>query len=359
MDTAPRPLHSRRCILGIGIVVLVIATLGAPWPAGATLAGSNGKIAYNSGQGFWVANADGSDPVRLLARQAWGGAQFSPDGTLIAFESYWTTRKGKTRPGVFVMGSDGSGVHRVAGPSWVASEIAWSPDGNWIAFEDAHWGTDSAGREVIYSSISVVHPDGTGLAALTGQTERNCLPSWSPDSQRMVFERGTDQTSVIMVMNADGSNQLQISDGEHYDMDADWSPNGDKIAFVRRSNSGSNTALALMAPDGSGLTLITDMRGSPRHPIWSPDGQVIAYKEYTRRGSSLWVISPDGTGARAITGAADQNVDWSYEWSPDSSSIAFTSHGDLHVTSRDSGVVTPLTNTAGAETLTDWQRLAP
>jgi len=72
--------------------------------------------------------------------------------------------------------------------------------------------------------ILVINPDGTGIVNLTNSPEREVDPAWSPDGQRIAFSVGG-----LWVMDADGSNQTQLTDSGQ---EPAWHPDGTKIAFL-------------------------------------------------------------------------------------------------------------------------------
>jgi Tol biopolymer transport system component len=86
-----------------------------------------------------------------------------------------------------------------------------------------------------------------------------------------------DGHSDIFVMNADGSNPVNITktpdQSEHYPQ---VSPDGKRICFVSDKGEGRDTirSVYVMNIDGSHRRKIADYA---REPFWSPDGKVIAY----------------------------------------------------------------------------------
>jgi hypothetical protein len=91
----------------------------------------------------------------------------------------------------------------------------WSPTGNSIAFVS----TDSGGDE-----IYTVDPEGQVVQRLTFNTwEWDKHPSWSPDGSQIVFFSNRDTgRRQIWVMNADGSNQRNLSNNDYNDWDPVW-----------------------------------------------------------------------------------------------------------------------------------------
>ena len=94
------------------------------------------------------------------------------------------------------------------------------------------------------------------------------------------------------------------------------------IAFG--SDSGSQSLLAV-APSGAGLKVLSTCPPDPNapcggfEPTWSPDGRRIAFG----RGSELWVMRADGSGAKRLEGVYGAEADWS----PDGERLVFTSLG--------------------------------
>jgi TolB protein len=67
-----------------------------------------------------------------------------------------------------------------------------------------------------------------------------------------------------------------------------WSPNGRKVAFVRRND------IYLVRRSGRGLRRLTHRGGYA--PAWSPDGRWIAFI----RGGDLYIVRTDGRRLRRL-----------------------------------------------------------
>jgi Tol biopolymer transport system component len=87
----------------------------------------------------------------------------------------------------------------------------------------------------------------------------------------------------------------------------------------------------LARPDGSGRhQILTDMTGSEIHPDWSPDGQRIAFVRTTPDDASeLWVVGADGTGEELVYSCQDPCYSLGYpDWNADGSRIYFGQDAD-------------------------------
>jgi len=98
------------------------------------------------------------------------------------------------------------------------SSPAWSPDGKTIAFARLKLGPN---RQA--SGIYLVQADGSSLHRLTRDIDS--YPSWSPDGRQIVFQRLTGfHVSEITLMDADGSNQVSLTQGGWTDATPSWRP---------------------------------------------------------------------------------------------------------------------------------------
>lgn len=101
---------------------------------------------------------------------------------------------------------------------------------------------------------------------------------------KIAYESYTNNNWEIFVMNADGSNPVNLTGTpnlhEHYPQ---VSPDGRRICFTIDQGEGRETvrSLWIMNSDGSNRKKLVD---NAREPFWSPDGKVIGYlpQEYPK-----------------------------------------------------------------------------
>jgi Tol biopolymer transport system component len=164
---------------------------------------------------IWVMGTDGSH-ARQVTR---GGFDvepvFSPDGQQIAFGRII----GPTDPNdflqdeaIYVVGTDGSGLHEVVAPRAGLEHPAWSPDGRQLIFNIGPESVGAAGAGSIYS----VHPDGRALRVIRAANSRwNFFkPVWSPDGRKLLVgcHRVAPNADNLCVMNPDtGSLHVVVS----------------------------------------------------------------------------------------------------------------------------------------------------
>ncbi|HKC62893.1 MAG TPA: DPP IV N-terminal domain-containing protein [Pyrinomonadaceae bacterium] len=161
--------------------------------------------------------------------------------------------------------------------------------------------------------------------------DENAPPTQPGTNGKIAFTSMRDGNAEIYVMNADGSNQVNLTKNPAKDQNPSWSPDGSRIAFVSERDGDIPGNVYVMNADGSNVTRITQypqaevVIGLPKviNPVWSPDGKKLLFV-MSNPGitSSLLLVNADGSGdIKTLTSCKDGGV---AEWSPDGTRIAFT-----------------------------------
>jgi hypothetical protein len=177
--------------------------------------------------------------------------------------------------------------------------------------------------------IYSVEPDGTGLTQLTDVSNQQVAgePAWSPDGKRIAYvvqgfhEDDRTDRSDIWVMDSDGSDPRQLTDGPGSSWSPAWSPDGTEIAFSK----GDPSNLYVIGADGSGLRRVTTLTAaeSASDPSWSPDGSRIVFSPSGEFEKDLYVVNTDGTDEALLLHMPRWQIQPA--WSPDGRTILFTS----------------------------------
>lgn len=167
------------------------------------------------------------------------------------------------------------------------------------------FGSDEVGTR---NKLVIVNPDGSNerTVQLPPGYDVETL-SWSLDGRRLVFPANPpeDYRPFLYVVDADGSGLRKLIRLRDHLSSPVWSPRGDKIAFDMHDDG--YHAVWVINPDGSGARRLTP---GPHfsNPDWSPDGTKIAYSPYQGRGSGFWVVNVDGSGRKRLSPGA--RPDW-------------------------------------------------
>lgn len=214
-----------------------------------------------------------------------------------------------------------------------------SSDGSRIVFHGVPDGDVEFGNWDIYT----VKVDGTNLVRVTTNPEMDVFPDWSPDGNKIVFERdrGDGSGRDLFAVNADGSNELQLTSppGEH--SGAAWSPDGTQIAFgsdidgdpkacTGFGSEDCNVEIYVMDSDGNNITRVTHTEGIDGFPEWSPDGTRLAFhsNEIESGWFDIYTINVDGSNRTRLT--EDETSEGNPSWSPDGEWVIFNSDRNVY-----------------------------
>ena len=268
---------------------------------------------------IFVMDASGTNQVQLTGtRDPKENLAWSPNGDRILF-STWNPDE------IFVMNADGTDLCSIPDGG---RDPTWSPSGNSIIYSRSGY-TD---RHDMGFDRYVMNMDGTNQRKLL---DSGADAVWSPDGTRITY---TGPGYEIFLANADGSNIRQLTETVRYFPNSYgplWSPDGTRIAYISSSDE-SSSEIYVMNADGSDQTQLT-YNDSVAQMAWSPDSSHIAYsvsQSFGPLGPGIFMINADGTGKVQLTHSAEWGA-WCPAWWPDGTRIAFYADGDVYIVGSD------------------------
>ena len=259
----------------------------------------------------------------------------SADGAIIAYEfedGIWTvlTRRRQTRPGSPSRSRPISSSTRssVAPRATAPSDLTVSPDGKLAAFvvhgdifvtdivskDDqeiakpptvqphrharagaaapvvARWrSASSSPPPATATSISLPSPAPTRISAWTDSFDFTTTPGchgpaneqdaqFSPDGEQIAFVRGKGD---LVVADADGGNEIVLHD-HFYPPTYSWSPDGRWIAYASEDQH-ANSEIFIVPSTGGEPYNVSRHPDFDENPVWSPDGNRLVWSFASRR----------------------------------------------------------------------------
>lgn len=287
--------------------------------------------------------------------------QLSPDGKEIIYTRGWVDKVNDSRRNeLFIMNADGSKNRFFT----KGSSPAWSPDGTRIAYMSS--------GEPSGSQIFIKYKDLEGATQITRVEKTPSNMKWSPDGKFIAFNmlvpynepwnikmperpkgaKWIDGPKVITQMNykrdrvgyleegfthifivsAEGGTPRQITQGNWNHSGVEWTTDGKEILFTslrveeaeyeyRQSN------VYAVNVETTAIRQLTDRNGIDRSPVVSPDGKKVAYVGYdwtddTYIENKLYIMDIDGKNSKELAADFDRSPA-SMFWATDNSGVYF------------------------------------
>jgi Tol biopolymer transport system component len=187
-------------------------------------------------------------------------------------------------------------------------------------------------RDEVPTRIIVVEDDGKNARRVSGAKRgaNPVLPAWSPDAEKIAFVRyrpqGGPRSLRTSVVNEDGSGERELAEGTL----PGWANGGSSLVVERPRAAPNQSTIYVLSVDGKTAPRKLVVGSSP---AVSHDGKRVAFVRYTYKRKSggeccvttkteLFTIGVDGSGLRRISQTGREGQYTQPSWLPDDSEIA-------------------------------------
>lgn len=232
----------------------------------------------------------------------------------------WGDQKFADDAGFWLINPDGTNMRRIF--PYKLQNPAWSPDGEWIAFNLP------IGDEVHIFKMRFTGDafDTTSLAQLT-TAGRNFFPAWSSDGQWIAYNKSICEghnTCGIWLMDIKGQQHSFLDDYGNY---PNWNPLQTEIVYqtkaITQSGLTIGDSLWIYNTNINMKSFLTFVSGDNRNPQYSIDGTKIALWS----NGNIWLMDSAGNNKQQLTTSGiDVSFGLPFSWSPDGANIVYTDY---------------------------------
>ncbi|RMF81540.1 MAG: hypothetical protein D6737_04680 [Chloroflexi bacterium] len=178
--------------------------------------------------------------------------------------------------------------------------------------------------------VYVMNADGSDAVNVTNNPLIDNLLGWTADGTQLIVRsvrEDHEDEGRPYIVNADGSGltALDLPVDAARVRDVVPSPVNDDVLIVVAGDNIGSTGLSLVR-DGAVLEL-TDADGFDNHPSWSPDGAQIVFQSGRDGNLEVYVMNADGSDVTNLTNLPNSQ-EGAPVWSPDGTQIAFNAVWD-------------------------------
>jgi dipeptidyl aminopeptidase/acylaminoacyl peptidase len=263
---------------------------------------------------------------QLFAARRNIGAEWSPDGRRFVFVSNISGRFN-----LWTVSAEGGWPTQLTVSDQRQYRPAWSPDGQWIAYESDYDGNEQ------WDLFLVSTQNGEVLNLTQTPDIAESGPEWSHNGKLLAYTVKPKVSSVheIYVMDMATRRARALTSGTPANLGnygPRWSPDDRFIAFTERRADGKDSNIFLLEVATGTITNLTQHTGEIDYSVsdWSPDGKRLLITSNAKNGYNNVAILDLGT--RALQWLTEGH--WEIEagnWSPDGRQVTWTANVDGNV----------------------------
>jgi len=249
-------------------------------------------------------------PARFpLLSLAW-----SPDGRIIAVPG---SQDGRLHAELVFVDAESGKETVLDTPDWrTVTHVAWMPDGNGLLV-NAQEAAGEASSQIWY----LPYPSGKASRVTNDLSTYSGL-SVSKDGSAFVSVRNELRARIYVVPGGDATHAQPITTSAGTDdgvAGVSWTPDG---RIVYASSSGGSNDIWIMNADGSNRVQLTTMKGNESYPRVTLDGKTVAFLAEGDSSRGLWRMDIDGGRLRRLV---DADVGFRPYLSADGASVYYSS----------------------------------
>jgi dipeptidyl aminopeptidase/acylaminoacyl peptidase len=282
---------------------------------------------------IWRVNEDGTGLVQMtFGELGETSPRWSPDGATIAF----LARRGDSENNqLFLLSNDGGEARSLSKHATAVSSPSWAPDGTAIYFLASDAKTEAeVDREKTKDDVfafdenfeqqhllKIAVDEGTEQAVTTGDFSVLSY-RFSRDGRKIALHRaptplyGDSDQGEVWVMDADGSDAVQLTRNSVEEAGAELSPDDSQVLFVSGSNQQfepyyNGNLFVAPAAGGAARLLVPDFPYDVSTATWSGDGRSIYMVVNMGVHSELFQVGAAGGSPRQLTDGEHAITAWS------------------------------------------------
>lgn len=258
---------------------------------------------------LFVARGDGSDPKEMT--DAISGCSCSPDAPLAwSPDGNWIVLPVNMDAqsfvyDIFIVNKNGKKAINLTSNPQRYGGVVWNPDSRSILLT----GEINGQRDIYQVDISDKR-----IAPFSNQPISGAASEWSPDGRQLVyFADNGDGNFDIFVFDKEQGKSQRLTETAGFDSYPHWYPDGQKILFISKRDG--EDEIYSMNADGSNQRNLTD--NPTAMDIWpsiSRDGQWIIYLTSANNQWKTMLMNADGSGKKEITSLV--GIAGSISWRP-------------------------------------------
>jgi len=293
-----------------------------------------------------------------------GEGYFAPDGRALVFQS-------EREPGnpffqIYYLDLTTGDTHRVSPGIGKTTCAFFRPGTNRLLFSSTHLDPEAEARQHeeiefrasgqerrydwdydVHMDVFAADRDGSNLKRLTDAHGYDAEASYSPDGEKIVFtslrsgyppeglaeddrerlETDPAYFGEIYIMDADGGNQVRLTETPGYDGGPFFSRDGGRIIWRRFDEYGMNADVYTMRLDGSDVRRLTDFGSMSWAPYFHPSGEYAIFASNKHGFSNFELFLVDAAGEREpVRVTHTDGFDGLPVFSPDGKSLSWTSN---------------------------------